>query len=399
MHRLIFCWALLYCSSASAAIDFKRVDADARRIIATGEVPGLAIAVVEQGEVRFIEGYGRVRVDGSEQVGPRTIFRLASVSKTFTSSLVTKLSEQGYFPLDAKLVDFVPGLPFKTRVQIDSLSISDVLSQQTGLPDYALDRTLETGIDLYSVRAQLSKVKPKCAPGACYGYQNIVYDYLSDLTLASTAKFFETEMAAQLFLPLGLNDTSIGLAAWQQSADAAWPHAGRGAAMRAVMPNENYYRIAAAAGINSSVRDMSLWLRAQLGHYPTVLTKPVLSTLHTAEVDTPGELYGPRWRRERLLKAGYGYGFRIMDYAGSALIYHAGAVQGFRAIFGVLPEHDVGVVLLWNCDCALPAGLFPTILDAALELPTEDWLELDKVEASVARARAAAARSKAKARR
>jgi len=80
------------------------------------------------------------------------------------------------------------------------------------------------------------------------------------------------------------------------------------------------------------------------------------------------------WRRDRLRSAYYGLGWRIYDYAGHTLVFHGGAVQGYRALAAFLPEKDIGVVILWNSESAMPTGLLPTTLDKALGLPTRDWL-------------------------
>ena len=85
------------------------------------------------------------------------------------------------------------------------------------------------------------------------------------------------------------------------------------------------------------------------------------------------------WRRGRLRDAHYALGWRIYDYAGHPMVFHAGAVEGYRAMIGILPEEDVALVMLWNCENAVPAGLFATVVDRMLGLPSKDWLQLDKL--------------------
>jgi beta-lactamase class C len=108
-----------------------------------------------------------------------------------------------------------------------------------------------------------------------------------------------------------------------------------------------------------------------------VLPAPLLATLHAPLVDTPSEIRGASWRRTRLSSAGYALGWRVYNYAGNDVVFHGGAVQGYRGAMALLPGKDLGVVLLWNSESALPSGLLPTILDSALGLADGTWLDDD----------------------
>jgi beta-lactamase class C len=146
-----------------------------------------------------------------------------------------------------------------------------------------------------------------------------------------------------------------------------------------VRAKEAYYRIPAAAGVNVSPHDMAQWLLAQMGHRPDVLPADLLTQVHTPLVPTPGELHGSAWRRARLVDAYYAIGWRVYNYAGHTLLFHGGAVQGFRSMIAILPDRDIGAVVLWNSESPVPSGFMPTLLDKALGLPYEDWLGLDRL--------------------
>jgi beta-lactamase class C len=143
------------------------------------------------------------------------------------------------------------------------------------------------------------------------------------------------------------------------------------------VPNENYYRVAPAAGINASIRDMQQWLIAQMGGRPDVLSPQLLQVLHTPVVETERELRSSSWRRGRLNDARYALGWRVYDYAGTTLVFHAGAVQGYRGMIAFLPRYRFGAVMLWNSESATPAGLMPMLLDRYLGLPAANWAGLD----------------------
>jgi len=89
---------------------------------------------------------------------------------------------------------------------------------------------------------------------------------------------------------------------------------------------------------------------------------------------------GSKWRRERLNSASYALGWRVYDYAGHQLVFHGGAVQAYPGVVALLPERDLGVVILWNSDSSLPSGLLPTIIDRAIGLPAQRWLDDDVID-------------------
>jgi CubicO group peptidase (beta-lactamase class C family) len=140
-------------------------------------------------------------------------------------------------------------------------------------------------------------------------------------------------------------------------------------------PKPTYYRVAPAAGVNASASDMAQWLLAHTGHRPDVLPAPLLATLHSSLINTPGEMRSG-WRRERLHSAGYA-GWRTFDYAGHDVVFHAGAVQGYRGLVALVPERDLGIAIMWNGESGLPSGLLPTVLDSAPGLPAQRWLDVD----------------------
>ena len=138
----------------------------------------------------------------------------------------------------------------------------------------------------------------------------------------------------------------------------------------------------AAAGVNASIRDMTQWLIAQMGGRTDVLPQELLDTVHTPLVETPSERRATPWRRARLDDAQYALGWRVYDYAGQTLIFHAGAVQGYRSMIAFFPKYRFGAVMLWNCECALPSGLMPMLLDRYLGLHAVDWAGLESLRPS-----------------
>jgi beta-lactamase class C len=140
---------------------------------------------------------------------------------------------------------------------------------------------------------------------------------------------------------------------------------------------DTYYRVPAAGGVNSNIKDMTLWMLAQMGQMPGVLSPPLLQTIQAPLVKTPGERRRLRKFLERLGEADYGYGWRSYDYAGHRIVGHRGGVSGYRSLILFDPERKGGVVALWNSNTNQPGGLEFEVMDMLYRLPFRDWMELD----------------------
>ena len=360
-----------------AAVDVRTVDAVARQLVDGGRIPGLAVAIVQDGRVLSARGYGVTDARGGEPIDAHTVFRLASLSKAFAGTVTGLLVNDGVLRWDSHLVDYLPDFRLSRPHAAEQVTVADVLSHRVGLTRNAYDRDLEADADFHTLTRRLAEAPMTCAPGQCYAYQNVAFSLIGDVVFAATGRFYSEEVARRIFKPLGMHDASYGLEAIEASARWARPHVrGRGGWVP-LMPKPNYYRVAPAAGVNASISDMAQWLIAQTGHRPDVLPAPLLATLHTPVVETPSEIRGSSWRRARLSDAGYALGWRVYDYAGHQVVFHGGAVQGYRGAIALLPERDLGIVLLWNSESALPSALVPTLLDQALGLSGGEWLDED----------------------
>jgi len=364
----------------ASGFDVARFEAMAQAVVANQRVPGLAMAIVHRGEVLSARGYGITDVSNAEPVDAHTVFRLASLSKPFAGTVTGLLVAEGVLRWDSHVADFMPALRFSDPHAASRLTVADVLSHRVGLGRNTFDRDIEANADYRSLVQRFAQAPMTCEVGACYSYQNVAFSLVGDVVSAASGQFFSEAVAARIFKPLGMDDASYGLEGIQASPRWAKPHVRAGGGWRSLMPKPTYYRVAPAAGVNASISDMAKWLLAQSGRRPDVLPVPLLATLHQPLVSTPQETRSSSWRRERLNEAGYGLGWRVYDYAGHRVVFHAGAVQGYRGVMALMPERDLGVVLLWNGESSLPTGLLPTILDSAIGLQPKPWLDVDLEE-------------------
>jgi beta-lactamase class C len=359
----------------------RQVERLAEQMVAQKHLPGLAMAIVQNGKVVSMRGYGQTGAPGGQPVTTDTVFRLASLSKAFAATLSSQLVAEDAMHWDTPIINQLPAFKLRDYASAKNVTLRDVLSHRVGLTHNTYDRDLENDAPFPLLAERLSDAPMACTPGACYAYQNVAFSLVGDLVFAATGDFYSHQVEKRIFHPLGMYNSTYGREGLEGSASWARPHVrGRGGWV-AVRPKESYYRVPPAAGVNSSIHDMAQWLIAQSGHRPDVLTPAMLTDIHTPEVNTPGEKRGSGWRRERLLNAYYAMGWRVFDYSGHTLVFHGGAVQGYRGLIAFLPNEDVGIVALWNSESSAPSGLMATLMDRVLGLPIHDWLGIEDEEA------------------
>lgn len=350
-------------------------------------VAGLATAVVADNKVVFEDTIGYANAATREPVTPETVFRLASLSKAFATALTGVLVGDGKLSWDTKLVDVLPFFRLKSDSAAQQATVRDILGQRLGLPKNTYDSMLEDNVPYEELVRRLDEVSLTCDVGQCYGYQNIAFSLIGDVIYAQTGDFFTRQVDKNIFFPLGMKTASYGREALEASKSWARPHRPGSNGWIPFEPKDAYYRVAPAAGVNASLKDMEQWLIAQMGGRPDVLPTALLKTLHAPEVSTPVEMHSAPWRRARLDDASYALGWRVFDYEGETMIFHAGAVEGYRTMIGFLPRQHVGLVMMWNSADPLPAGLLPMVFDSLLGLPHVDWagIESDAPAANTAK--------------
>jgi beta-lactamase class C len=355
-------------------VSYTYLDARLQLLMQRDDMMGLAVAVVEDGEIRFSKGYGLTE-EGGAPVSIGTRFRWASVSKGLSATLAGQLDHDGTLSLDDHVSQYTTTLRLPGFGE-SKATLKDVLSHRLGLVSNAYDNILETGGEPSTIRGTLSKLKLVCPVGECHGYQNIAFDTISEIFGQVTGQDFDTLARAKLFNPLGMTTASATMSGFVGSADFAKPYSyGRGK-MNANRITSPYFKVAAAGGVSSSVYDLALYMQAQMGLRPDVITPDVLQMIHTPVVKTTREARGMGRRFERIHDANYALGWRVYDYEGHRVIGHRGAVRGYRSLILFDPELKSGVVALWNSNVSRPTGIQFEVMDMVYGLERRDWMRL-----------------------
>ena len=358
-------------------IDYRVLDARLQQLMNKPAMVGLAVGVVENGRITFLKGYGETLKGSGDPVTPETVFRWASCSKGVAATMVAKLAEQGKLNLNAPVADYAPDLKLPNGNEPLG-TVGDLLSHRLGLYRDAFANKLEEGQDPSFLRTQLATLNAVCAPGTCWDYQNVAYDASSEIVSRITGTSYDQAVKRMLFNPIGMTSGSLSMQELEANRSWARPHS---AGRRPWPMVDTYYKVPAAAGVNSNIKDMALWMEAQMGEMPDVVDARVLNAVHGRYVVTPGERGRLRKFLERLGTAWYGYGWRSYDYAGHQIIGHRGGIKGYRSLILFDPQKKSGVVALWNSDTWQPGGLEFEVMDMIYHLPFRDWLELNKTPA------------------
>ena len=367
-------------SVPGSVADYGRLDRRLQALMRNDRMIGLAVGVVENGEIRFLKGYGETVAGSGEAVTTDTVFRWASLSKGVAGDMVALLADQGKLSLYEPVAKYSASLRLPAGNE-QKATVADLLSHRLGLFSHANDSKLEDGMDPRFLRASLAQLNSICSPGTCWAYQNVAYDAATEIVEKVTGKSYPEAVREHLFGPLGMASASMSRDGLVTAKRWARPHVG-GKNSKPVEVAEPYYRVPAAGGVNSTIKDLAIWLQAQMGVEPDVLSPRVLQSVQTARVATPGELGRLRKYRARVHTAAYGLGWRIYDYAGHRVIGHHGGVRGYRSLIMFDPALKSGVVALWNGSSSQPWGLEYEVMDMFYRLEPRDWLALESKPAA-----------------
>lgn len=339
-----------YAQSASASVDLQWTHDFANKVRAEAKkrnVPGFAFVVVQAGQPAKFYTYGKTENRG-KNIDTDTVFRLASVSKTFTATLIaaenpiaTTLNWQ------TPLTQLTPEYDFNKYPE-KPLLLRHIIGQSTGFMPNAYDNLIEANYKRTRVLDEFQDLEPLCEPGYCYTYQNALFGVIEEHYAQRNTSFAE-QMQLHIFSPLNMQ-ASIGRKALESSTNWAKPHAAIARNKWAkVRVKDDYYRFSPAAGVNASAKDMEIWVRAMLLEFPDVISAEMITEMTLPRVQTKGELRRRGWR-QHLRSAHYGLGWRVYNFDGVQLNYHGGWVEGYRADVSFSPELGIGYAFLMNAE-------------------------------------------------
>ena len=363
-------------AQAQASVDLAALDAYYSQAGEEWRVPGFAVAIVKYDEVVFAKGYGVRELGRSAPVDEHTLFAIASNSKAFTAAALAKLVDEGRIGWDDRVIDYLPYFQLYSPYVTQDMRIRDLLCHRSGLGTYSGD-LLWYGTD-YSPAEVVRRARYLEAAGpfrAHYGYSNLMFIAAGEVIPAVTGRSWSEFVQAEFFEPLGMANTVTSVTDLQREPNVATPHAEKAGS---VVPLDwyNWDAMAAAGGIISSVSDMARWLRLQLNR-GTLDGVTYFSEEASRTMWTPHNNLTVTKESEDLYPSthfrGYGLGWGLMDYLGRKVMSHGGGYDGMFSRVVLVPEENLGVVILTNSMTSLPTALAYRTLDAFLGGEPKDW--------------------------
>ena len=350
--------------------------------------PGIAIAIVEQGETTLAHGWGVRKLGEPARVDADSIFPTGSTGKAFTTAALATLVDQGKIGWDDKVIDHIPWFRMYDPWVTSEITVRDLLVHRSGLG-------LGAGDLLYVPRSSLGRketverlrhIKPATSFRSAYAYDNILYIVAGQLIEEVTGKTWEEYMATEVLARGGMTDSTTTYEARYATRNRAFPHARVGGAIRGEGPNsvlderDELGRSAMpAGGLAMSANDLAQWLKIQLGQGALPGGGRLFSEDAAREMWTPVTIQPiSPWPGDLApatpSHSAYALGWSVEDYRGERMIWHSGGVFGAIAVVVLLPDRDVGLAITVNSeDGALRRGLMYELLDHYIGRPPEDW--------------------------
>lgn len=348
---------LLACVSVSSALSAQgnfikdSLDNYINREMKRWNLPGMAIAIVKDGKVLLAKGYGYADVKTKKPVTEETVFQIASNSKAFTGTSLALLEHYKKIGLNDKVKTYLPYFKMHEAWKTDQISIADVLSHrigyetfQTDLVNWATTRTRKQLIE------NMVNVTPKFGLRETYGYCNMGYLVAGEIIPAVTDTSWDDYIRYHYLLPLGMKQTVTTYEEFMNTART--PAASKAYTLINDQVGEivpaNVNSLAPAAGISSSVSDLSKWVMMQLGNgmYKGTQVIPAEVIARTREsffIDNPVSRKGNNFNT-------YGLGWFLKDAYGKKVVTHDGGANGFLSKTVLIPEENAGFVILTNSD-------------------------------------------------
>ncbi|WP_154656527.1 serine hydrolase [Novilysobacter defluvii] len=351
------------------------------------DVPGIAVAIVKDGEVLLERGYGVKDLESGEPVDARTLFAIASNTKAFTSAALSMLADEGKLELEDRVIDHLPWFrmadPYITR----EMRVRDLLVHRSGLPLGAGDLLYWPTSD-YSTREVAERLAEVPIEGGFrekYAYDNILFGIAQLVVEEVSGQSYQDFLQQRIFDPLGMADTRFNSDHLRPGDNVATGYSKADFTELVPAPRVSWHNVSGAGGLYSSVHDLTRWVRVQLDQgviagegeeaerlFSEERQRAMWQMVTPIPVNPPAvpelEPAQPNFR-------GYGEGWSLGDFRGEKLVWHTGGWPGFVSRITLVPEHELGVIVLTSAESgAAFNAITHEVVDAFLGAPEHDWI-------------------------
>jgi CubicO group peptidase (beta-lactamase class C family) len=372
------------------------------RVLKEFDVPGIAVGIVKDGKVVLTKGYGVRKIGEPAPVDDHTLFGIASNTKAFTAAALAILVDEGKLAWDDPVVKYLPNFqmydPYVTR----EMTIRDLLTHRSGLGLGAGDLMFwpNTTFTRDEIIHRIRYLKPASSFRSRYAYDNVLYLVAGQLIPAVSGKSWDDFIKDRIFKPLSMIESSTTVKAIRPGVNAISPHTNVDGKVTPI-PFNDLDNSAPAGAINSNVAEMTKWLLVQLDRglirgvgdgNQRLFSERQSRAMWAVTTPLPVNDPPPGLSGLKANYAGYGLGWSLADYRGRKTVSHTGGLAGMVSRVMMIPEINVGVVVLTNQE---EGGAFQSVvlhvLDYYLNAPATDWVTAFRTLAERGRTAAAAA--------
>ncbi len=340
------------------------------------DVPGMAVGIIKDGEIFIASGFGVRDIETGGAVDAHTLFAIASNTKAFNSAALATLVDAGRLSWTDRVKDHLPYFELYDPYVTQEMRIRDLLSHRSGLGTYSGD-LLWYGTD-YTPEEVLRRARhlpPARGFREGYGYSNLMFLAAGEVIPAVTGQTFSEYVQATFLDPLGMDETVLSTNDLRGRTNVATPHGVRDDELRS-FEWYNWDTMVAAGGIISNIDDMLRWIQLQLnrGQFEgtRIFSERSSATMWTPHVSIPISSTS-RERYPSTHFRAYGLGWSLYDYQGSNVMTHGGGYDGMFSRVALVPDENLGIVILTNGMTGIQTALSYRILDAFLGGEERDW--------------------------
>lgn len=371
-----FLFTLLSIFASHAQVDVKSIDKYIEQARKDWNVPGMAVAIVKDGEVVLSKGYGVKKKGEKDAVGDNTQFAIASNSKAFVASSLAKLVEEGQLSWKDKVRDYLPYFSLYGNEYVSAeATIEDLLCHRVGLGTFSGDAIwYKSNKTPEEIVKRAGHVPEAFRFRDGYGYTNLMFIAAGEVIRSVTGAPWEAYVKANFLSPLGMSNTVISVS--DLNDNNATPHKPTLDDGTVAIEWASWDNSSAAGGIISSSTDMAKWMMMNLngGEWEgtTYIDKEQQNLLWTphnnfklsesSKEATPGRHF-----------SGYGLGWSLMDYHGNLAVSHGGGYDGMYSRVMMIPDLQLGVVVLTNTMEGISTPLAYYIVNQFIKKDMRDW--------------------------
>jgi CubicO group peptidase (beta-lactamase class C family) len=336
-------------------------------------VPGLAVGIVKDDEIILSKGFGKRNIEKDLPATENTLYAIGSTTKAFTAVILGTLVDDGDLDWEEPVKTYLPTFKMHNHFATEEMTAIDLLTHRSGLPRHDL-MWYGSPFSRKEIFDRLQYLEPTASFRTTFQYQNIMYMTAGYLAGQIKETTWEALLKDRIIEPLKMESTTVSLPGMQASRDYAMPY-------RADVDNEelvemkfrNIEQIGPAGSINSNVVDMLKWVQLHLNNGKVgkreILSKAQMKKMHQSHMTTGR---GPG--KSGFGETNYALGWMTTAYKGHTVLQHGGNIDGFTAMMHLLPQDDLGVVILANKNAAsINSILALYATELFLDMEETDW--------------------------